>query len=311
MMIEALKQEIEARGEQCRFIPIERLVDLQSDLAQFVAGEQVNSFQKYIVSSLYSLQAPDSDFALKSIVIIAVPRPAWAEVEFQWRGRTFPVKSLVRPYGGEDAATAILRRLKTRPVAGHYRLAAAPRLPLKRLAVAGGLAVYGRNNICYVDGMGSFLTLVALVTDAACDRDDWKEVECAKTCARCRTCVVNCPTRAIRDERFLIDNEKCLSYFNESPGEFPAWISPSAHHCVYDCLRCQIGCPLNKEFVGNIIGPIRFDDAETGMLLAAKQFHDFGPDLQKKAALLGMDQYLTVIPRNLKVLFDVAERNAQ
>jgi epoxyqueuosine reductase len=35
-------------------------------------------------------------------------------------------------------------------------------LPLKSLAVRSGLAAYGRNNVCYVPGMGSFLELVGL-----------------------------------------------------------------------------------------------------------------------------------------------------
>jgi epoxyqueuosine reductase len=36
---------------------------------------------------------------------------------------------------------------------------------LKRLAVRSGLARYGRNNVTYVEGMGSFLELSASLTD--------------------------------------------------------------------------------------------------------------------------------------------------
>lgn len=48
-------------------------------------------------------------------------------------------------------------------------------LPLKSLAAHSGLAVYGRNNICYVPGMGSFLELVGLYSDLPCSEDTWQE----------------------------------------------------------------------------------------------------------------------------------------
>ncbi|MFW5685834.1 MAG: 4Fe-4S double cluster binding domain-containing protein [Spirochaetota bacterium] len=124
--------------------------------------------------------------------------------------------------------------------------APASRLPLKRLAVSCGLAVYGRNNITYVAGMGSFLTLAAHYSNLEPEDLDWSEPVTAKACARCEACVAACPTGAIRADRFLIDNERCLSYFNESPGTFPPWLSANVHHCVYDCLICQSACPMNR-----------------------------------------------------------------
>ena len=42
-------------------------------------------------------------------------------------------------------------------------------LPLKTLAVRSGLAKYGRNNISYVPGLGSFHQLAAFFSDLPCD----------------------------------------------------------------------------------------------------------------------------------------------
>jgi len=48
-------------------------------------------------------------------------------------------------------------------------------LPLKTLAVRSGLAKYGRNNITYIDGMGSFYRLVAYYTDIPPQENNWTE----------------------------------------------------------------------------------------------------------------------------------------
>jgi epoxyqueuosine reductase len=73
----------------------------------------------------------------------------------------------------------------------------------------------------------------------------------------------NYPTEAIRTDRFLIDNEKCLSYLNESRRSFPEWLLKSVHHCVHDCLKCQIIYLMNKEHVENIVQPVQFTESET------------------------------------------------
>lgn len=308
-MIESLKKEIVEHGDKCRIISIERLNDIKSDIESFMKNENLNQFQKYIVNKLYKLEMPDVDFVSRSIIIMAVPRPAYAEVEFIWQGNKYLLKSLaLSNIDTEDAVTVTMQYLKNFLEPKNFHVEYAPNLPFKRLAVRSGLAVYGRNNICYVDGMGSFLTLVAYFTDVACTEDEWKEIKCADICTNCRSCIESCPTNAIRDDRFLINNEKCLSYFNESPGEFPEWIPLTAHHCIYDCLKCQTNCPMNKKYLGNVIGPIKFNEEETYLLLAGKQFHEFGLDLQKKIKLLGMDQWLKAIPRNLKILFELSKQ---
>ena len=105
----------------------------------------------------------------------------------------------------------------------------------------------------------------------------------------------------------MINNERCLSYFNEGPGDFPEWLPKSIHNCLYDCLLCQKICPGNKDYINNIIGPIEFNETETDMLLSGKLMKEFPPTLKKKVVFLGMDQWLSAIPRNIKVLLENSE----
>ena len=106
-------------------------------------------------SSLPSLDPPADLAGARSIVIVAVPTPQM-RIAFHWQGERVPVvapPTYVSYTPRTESVQAVLAAWLQRE---GYRLAK-PRLPLKTLAVRSGLADYGRNNICYVPGMGSFL----------------------------------------------------------------------------------------------------------------------------------------------------------
>lgn len=302
-MIELLRQEALEHGDKLQVIPIKRLQSIKKEIEAFKEKEDLNGFQKWIVNDLYKFDVPTAGFAIRSMVLVAVPHPSYAQVEFVRQGKKYNFVSLVM--SDLDRTERYLSDFLA-PRNCHTRSASG--LPLKRLAVKSGLAVYGRNNICYVEEMGSFFSLVAYFSDIPCDRDNWMEMRQADRCTNCRVCFNSCPTGAIRDDRFLIDNERCLSYFNEGPGEFPAWIPLSAHHCLYDCLKCQISCPMNKEYVNNVIGPIEFNEDETDLLLSGSPFDQFSPDLKQKSTKLGLYQWPDAIPRNLRTLLEASDR---
>ncbi len=304
-MFDQLKATAAKQGDALRLLPIERMADLRQDLADFQNEQNLNGFQQYIVNRLYQLEPPETDFAIRSIIIIASPTPAYAKVNLAWRGQTFSTRCLApsapdRPAAGLATEQYLTQLLEPTP----YRIHAAPWLPRKRLAARSGLAKYGRNNICYVEGMGSFLTLVTYYSDIPCQTDVWQDIQVIGHCQNCTACLKNCPTEAISQERFLINNERCLSYFNERADAFPDWLPQSAHHCLYDCLMCQLSCPQNNNYIHNIIGPIEFDEVETELLLSGKTITDLPPALQAKVQFLGMDQWFDAIPRNMKVLID-------
>lgn len=302
-MVHLLKQEALLHGDKLQILSIKRVQNLKNEIELFKKNEDLNGFQKWIVNNLYKFEAPTAEFIIKSIIVIAVPFPSYAIVEFMRQGKGYNFVSLA--ISDFDITEKYLNDF-LRPI--NYHIKSAPNLPLKRLAAKCGLAVYGRNNICYVEGMGSYLSFGAYFSDIPCnDNDDWTEMRQADICTNCKICFNNCPTGAIRGERFLIDNERCLSYFNESPGEFPEWLPLSVHHCLYDCLKCQINCPMNKKYENNVIGPIRFSEDETDLILSGSPFDAFSPALKQKSKILGLNKWLDAIPRNLKILFELSE----
>lgn len=165
-----------------------------------------------------------------------------------------------------------------------------------------GLAVYGKNNITYINNMGSNLSYIAFYTDIPCFEDHWRPVCHFEFCDKCGNCVKHCPTGAIKKDSFLIDNEKCLSCINESAGDFPHWMPKNIHHTLYDCLRCQEYCPMNKSIINDKIGPITFTEEETSMLLDGKGPEDFSQEFLDKINNLGLFDWRDALPRNIKAI---------
>jgi epoxyqueuosine reductase len=299
-MVHVLKQEAVVHGDKLKMLSIERLQDLQHEIARFSSNEELNGFQHWIVNNIYKFEAPTTGFPIRSLLIIAVPHPAYIQTTFVRQGQTYHFPSLIMS-DFEQTEHYLHAFLALRG----YQFKTASNLPLKRLAVHSGLAVYGRNNICYVAGMGSFFSLAAYFSDIPCDDDAWTDIRQAERCTQCTICVKHCPTGAIRTHRFLIDNERCLSYFNERPDEFPEWLPRSVHHCLYDCLQCQLACPMNTGYVQNISETVAFSADETELLLSGCPFDAFPPALQEKSKRLGLDAWLSAIPRNLTILFEL------
>ena len=79
----------------------------------------------------------------------------------------------------------------------------------------------------------------------------------------------------------------------------------NAHHCVYDCIKCQIYCPMNKKQIKNTIGPVKFNELETNMLLSGLHYQKQSISFNKKVKYLGLHQWPDGIPKNLKVLFEI------
>lgn len=222
MMNNLLKNEALIHGDRLQIIAPHHLKDLKNDINTFARNEELNGFQKWIVNDLYNYRIPDTGFAVRSIILIALPHPFFAEVLLNKNGKEYTVKSLVC----SDFDTAE-RNLKSFLQKHGYHAEPAQNLPLKRLSVQSDFSEY-------IEGMGSNFSLAAYFSDLPCEDDTWRETIIAKTCAECHICLSNCPTGAIRKERFLIDNQKCLSAINETPGDFPRWLPASVHHTCYD-----------------------------------------------------------------------------
>lgn len=287
-------------GDRLKVISIEHLKELRRIIENFKDQEELNDFQKWIINKLYQFQIPREDFKVNSIILIAIHHPFYAKVDFIKEGKKKTFLSLVNC--DFNKTEEYLRKFVEE---NGYSIKLAKNLPMKRLGAHSGLAKYGRNNITYINGLGSNFTYATYFSDMMCEEDTWGKVENAANCSNCNLCIKHCPTGAILKNRFLIDNQKCLSCINEVPGEFPDWLSKTAHHTLYDCLICQRICPMNYKQMDTVIENISFTEEETNMLLAGKATDSFSNEFKRKIYRLGINKWYDAIPRNLKTLFEL------
>jgi epoxyqueuosine reductase len=253
--------------------------------------------------TFFDFRIPDDLPKAKSLIVIAVPRPQSQSV-FTWNGERHTL--IIPPtYVAHEKTRVQLEKFLTEILAPKgYRVALA-KLPLKLLAVCSGLGAYGRNNLCYVPGMGSFLQLVALYCDLACQKDSWQKPRMMQSCQDCHVCRQSCPTGAIPSDRFLLRAERCIVFHNERKGDipFPAWIDRSWHNCLVGCMRCQTVCPENRQFLSWVEERVEFFEEETELLLERAAIERLPAKTKRKLEHLSLLEDADTLPRNLKVFF--------
>jgi len=291
---------LEENGCSGRIVPIQHLIDLKEEIEiNRNKGIFDSTFcQERLVYFNYEIQEtfPDAN----SIVITAAPQ-SQQKVHFDLRGRDFQV--IVPPtYSSEtDKKVEDIIAYILKPEGFDFRPAV---LPLKSLAVHSGLAEYGKNNITYIQSIGSFYRLKAFFSDLPAIEDNWFEMELMEQCEKCSACIDKCPTGAIIPERFLMKAERCLTFHNERPDKFPTWIEPSWHNCLIGCMECQMVCPVNKKSRSRFEEEIRFSQEESTILLKERSSRKLPPEMINKLQRIGLSEDINLIPRNLGVLLE-------
>jgi len=284
-------------------VSIRHLPSLQNDIEERLRqGLLDNDFYKNRLA-WFEFRPPEG-FVANSLITVAVPRPQTQAI-FNWRGGRLPL-ILPPTYTAYDATAKAIGDLLSSLLGQEGYKTAQTKLPLKTLAVRSGLAQYGRNNISYVPGMGSFLQLVAVYSDLPCQNDSWREPAMMKACERCSLCREACPTSAIPSDRFLLHAERCIVYHNEKPGTvpFPDWMKPSWHNCIMGCMHCQRACPINRKFLNWVEDKEEFSEAETKLFLKGAELHDLPQTTVKKLGHLNLLEDIDKFPRNLKVFYE-------
>jgi epoxyqueuosine reductase len=299
-MPKAIYKRLEKEGCKGKLISIEHVNELQKELEahhqnglldEDLYDEYLNRFDFNVLDDY-----PDA----RSLIIVTAPQPQ-VRVTFKWNGQSLPciippTYSLATDHQLKDCIEDILK-----PEGYHL---GKKRLPEKLLAAHSGLARYGKNNITYVPGMGSFHRLAVFVTDLPCLEDNWVILKTLKSCEECTACMDACPTGAIVSDRFLVHAERCITFHNERRPEFPQWLDPVWHNCLVGCMYCQNACPMNKKFVNWIEDGMAFSEEETAYFLKGLSKDDIPNTTIDKLEKLGMMEYVNVLGRNLKVLLE-------
>lgn len=276
-------------------LPISCLEDIKRDIEQVKMDNELNGFQKWITMEQYVLDPPQAPFPVRSLISLVAPNRL-VRLRFHHAGRT---ASDVVEYLAIDPPAIVGEEVAKAGCHMQYVFW----LPHKRIAVRAGQCEYGRNNITYSKAHGSLQALFVFVSDLPPEDYTWREVKNMDACERCGACVGACPTGAILPDRFLIDNERCLTRQNEwGTHAFPDWIPPAAHHRLTGCLKCQIVCPANKALFAAPMETVAFSEAETAYLLNPDKSAEPPDGLVERLKPYGIDYRMENLPRNLSAM---------
>jgi epoxyqueuosine reductase len=301
--VDELFDRLKELGYQAQTVSIEHLHLLQKQIDEQRSQELLdNQFSQERLAWL-RFQIPESLPKAQSVIVVAVPRPQTRAV-FTWNGIRRPL-ILPPTYTAYKSITEQVQNSLAKLLSEKGYNVTRTALPLKLLAARSGLVRYGRNNICYASGMGSFLQLVAVYSDMPCEEDSWQEATMLQACEECELCRRACPTGAIPSDRFLLRAERCISYHNEKKGDvpFPSWMDASWHNCLEGCMRCQRACPLNKQFLDWVGKEEEFSEEETALLLDGISRDKLSEETVGKLVHLDILDDLGILPRNLGVFF--------
>ena len=297
-IVNQIFEQVKQNGWQAKIVSIAHVKDLEKEIR---AHRQKGLFDEELYKGyLDRFNFTRSSFfkAARSLIVVAAPQPQ-RRVTFQWRDQSYtciipPTYDLTTDGQISVCLTDILEPYG-------YRLEKI-RLPEKILSVRSGLARYGKNNITYVTGMGSFHRPVVFATDLPCEEDSWGELKSLNACAECAACMQACPTRAIDSDRFLLHAERCITFHNERPCEFPKWLDPSWHNSLVGCMLCQNACPMNLKLLNWIEDGSIFSEKETEYLFIGLPPDKMPKTTVEKLQKLGMTEYVRVLGRNLAAI---------
>jgi epoxyqueuosine reductase len=261
---------------------------------------EANFYQNYLTSFTYLEGCPIKN--PQSVIIIAVPAPAHI-LSFSHGDKK--IETVLPP-------TYVRYRKRFEEVRDDLREAVSRlncrleilNAPLKALGNRLGLLSYGRNNVGYINGLGSYFQLVGLVSDQRFHKKDIPSEPAEMLlprCLDCRICAAACPTGAIDRERVLLHAEKCYTLFSESPKPIPAGLKPPSPKCLIGCLRCQELCPENKGLLRYEVAAVSFNEEETGAFFGLTGTSGrVIDDTRAKFQELGLTEGFPVLARNLE-----------
>ncbi len=290
-----------ARGWRVAWGPTRVLDPIRAEMTARVATELDPTFVREALPSFTDLRLVDSSEGV--VVVLAIPRSAHG-VGLTVGGRR--IDAIIPPTYVRYRPTFedVRRDLLEGPLHGaRVDLLDAP---MKALAVSLGLVRYGRNNVTYAPGIGSYLQLAAYLTDADLPvAGTWQPAEphLLDDCEGCSVCRAACPTGGIDEDRVLLHAERCLTFANERTAPLPATIPAGAHHTLVGCLQCQRLCPANPPLA--VEPTVVLTEAETRALLEGDEDSAAGQSSRVKIHTLGLTE-TAVIGRNLRALIDAS-----
>jgi len=274
-----------------RTVSARRREDLKKEIDTLHADGKLADIVYRSYSRIFDCPMPEGYSESGSLIVAAVPRPQ-ETIGFSWKGATHWLllpPSYIRYWEITEQVESLLnQRLKP-----HGYGVTFARVPQKIAAARSGLAQYGRNNITYVPGCGSFHMLVTFYSDMPRPDDTWQEPEIMPQCQTCSACAAACPSKAISRDGFMIQQDRCITLYSGYSGglDFPDWLDASWIECLIGCMKCQRSCPENRAYVKWIEQNESFSEEETQLLRTGLDENDIPGSIRDKLDRMGLIRF--------------------
>ncbi|MEA3511640.1 MAG: 4Fe-4S double cluster binding domain-containing protein [Actinomycetota bacterium] len=127
------------------------------------------------------------------------------------------------------------------------------RLVDRAAAIRSGIGWWGKSSMVLVPGVGPWVLIGSVVTDAPLDLDAPSD----RSCGSCVACIPACPTDAIVADG-IVDVRRCLAHLLQTPGVIPIELRPAVGDRLYGCDDCLTACPPGRRILTDaplVIGP--------------------------------------------------------
>jgi epoxyqueuosine reductase len=278
-------------------IEIERVNDIKNEvLNQQAKHLQLDNYNYYADTS-YDFNILNNS-SVKSVFITATPSPFYIlRIENSIDLRIPPI------YGNRSKVVNESKRVTESifPKFGYHTYPVY--LPKKLLAVHCGLASYGNNGVTYIKGLGSYFRLTMFASDYECSsKSVWNDISLMNSCQKCGKCIQICPVAALEKGSAWVNTNKCITRYNEQPGDFPEWIHENYHNSLVGCSKCQEICPQNYKKAREIV--ISISNKVINQIMDCNSYDELSRDTKELLTELSIEKYFQVLKRNIKVLIE-------
>jgi len=305
MFIDTVIAQMREKGYITRVVPIKHITGIGDELKALDDKKLLDADILNILKNFYICDYSNIAFDVKSVIITASPCGI-LKVFFNYRDRKIPLTIPPTYVEYKSDPVKIESCLQQILETENYHAQITYSLPGKIIAAKCGLGLYGKNNICYVHGMGSFALLSTFYSDLPCENDNWNDARLMECCKACDACINICPTGAISPQSYLIKAERCITYHNEftKTPDFPEWINSSAHNSIVGCMHCQTCCPVNRNYLDRIVEAEEFGEDETEMIIQGTDRSRLSDKTLEKLDRLNLMVYYDKLARNIRVLLE-------
>jgi epoxyqueuosine reductase len=300
MVAEQLEREIHRLGGQLQVVPMSVLSTVREEWRKCVEQIQNTQMHQDLLENYFDFTLGDKLDQVNSLIIIALPSPpCYVELELE-SGR---IEADIPPvYIHRDQQLETIKQLVANSFDQNQLHSWPVVLPKKILASISGFGKYGRNNLLYVEGLGSCHRLTVFASDLVCtDEMELSTQRRMERCSHCGICMRSCPTGAIAECTTIINHDRCLTFYNEREHLLAEWLQEDWHHTLVGCIRCQELCPANRG-VWRREKLAAFSKAEVQQILEKQDFSTVDKELQDKLTELNLQRYYSVMSRNIKLL---------